>query len=350
MIGRQMIDPAAICKPGADESWDKRKEYSMLNIKIVSTGYCAPPKVETAEDLAPKIGRSAKWIKSRTGVINRHIAEESMEVMGAKAAQMALGDNRAPDCLLNASTTPLQLLPDSSVFIMRQLGYNGIPSWSVHATCLSFVVALMNAATLLQTDMYKKILIVSSETGTPWRNMKEPESASLFGDAAAAAVVEKTPDSENSRIIDWEMNTWPEGAEFTEFRGAGTKHPPGHPEKTKPEDNLFHMKGTRVYRMARKRVRDALEDLLSRNGLGAKDIDWLIPHQASGPALDLASDYGIEQSKVVNIIAEYGNTIASSTPLALAIADEKGLLKRGDLLLLGGTGAGLSVAFALVQW
>ena len=322
----------------------------MLNIKITSTGYHAPPKVETAEDLAPKIGRSAKWIKSRTGVINRHIAEESMDVLGAKAAKTALGDGRAPDCLLNASTTPLQLLPDSSVFIMRQLGYKGIPSWSVHATCLSFVVALINAGTLLETNIYKKILIVSSETGTPWRNMKEAESASLFGDAAAAAVVEKTPDSESSRIIDWEMNTWPEGAEFTEFRGAGTKHPPGHPEKTKPEDNLFHMRGTRVYRMARKRVGEALEELLGRNTLSAKDIDWLVPHQASGPALASVDDYGIDQSKVINIVGEYGNTIASSTPLALAVADEKGLIKRGDLLLLGGTGAGLSVAFALVQW
>jgi 3-oxoacyl-[acyl-carrier-protein] synthase-3 len=320
------------------------------NIQIVSTGLFLPPKIQTSGALAPLIGRSEKWIISRTGISERRIAEEPMDVMAAKAAREALGKGRQPDCILNASTTPLQLLPDSSVFIQKELGMSGIPSWSVHATCLSFVVALLNASALIQTKTYRKILVVSSETGTPWRNLKEPESAALFGDGAAAAVIEPTPQGAPSCLLDWEMNSWPDGADYTEFRGAGTRHPPDNPEKTKPEDNLFHMEGSAVYRMARERIAITLSAILNRNKLQPKDIDWVIPHQASGRAVEAASEYGFQKNQVVNIIAEYGNCIAASIPMALAIMHKRGLLKRGQLLLLGGTGAGLSVAFALIRW
>ena len=322
----------------------------MIKIKIASTGIYAPPKIQTAAELAPLINRSENWIISRTGVAERRIAEEPMDVIAAKAARQALAKGADPDCILNASTTPLQLIPDSSVFIQRQLGMKGIPSWSIHGTCLSFLIALSTAASMIAARMFKRILIVSAETGTPWRNYKEAESAALFGDGAAAVVVEPTPESETSVFIDWEMNTWPEGAELTEFRGGGTRHPPDHPEKTRPEDNLFHMEGTRIYRIALGRVNDTLTALLKRNQVTAKEIDWIIPHQASGRALQAGSMFGFRQERIVNITAEYGNTIAASMPMALAIADQKGLLKRGDLLILGGTGAGLSVAFALIRW
>ncbi len=322
----------------------------MQHIKIVSTGLYLPPKIQTAKELSPLIGRSEHWIISRTGVEERRIAEEPMDEMAAKAARQALGDGAPPDCILNASATPLQLIPDSAPFIQRALGFDGIPAWSIHATCLSFIVALNTAASLLQTKSFKRILIVSSETGTPFRDFDQPESASLFGDGAAAVVVEATPDNEPSAFIDWEMNTWPEGAEFTEFRGAGTKHPPNHPTKTSPKDNLFQMHGTRIYRMARDKINANLADLFGRNNVTPDDIDWLIMHQASGKAVQMAGQYGFPPDKTINIIKKVGNTIAASTPMVLATADKQGLLKRGDLLLLGGTGAGLSVAFALLRW
>ena len=321
----------------------------MQFIKIASTGLYLPPRIQTAKELAPLIRRSEKWIISRTGVKERRIAEEPMDVMAAKAAREALQDGPPPDCILNASATPLQLIPDSAPFIERELGYSGIPAWSIHATCLSFVVALNTAAALISTKSFKRILIVSSETGTPFRDMDEPESASLFGDGAAAAVIEPTPEGEPSAYIDWEVNTWPEGAEFTEFRGAGTKHPPDHP-KTSRKDNLFQMQGTRVYRMARDRIRENLNHLFSRNKVQPGDFDWLIMHQASGRAVEMAANYGFAPQKTVSIVETVGNTIAASTPMVLAHANKQGLLKRGDLLLLGGTGAGLSVAFAMIRW
>jgi 3-oxoacyl-[acyl-carrier-protein] synthase-3 len=322
----------------------------MQRVKIVSTGFYLPPKVQTAAELAPLIGKSEKWIVSRSGVAERRIAEESMDVMAAKAARMALGDGPSPDCIINASTTPLQLIPDSSPFIQQSLGMEGIPSWSIHATCLSFLVALNSAAAMIESKVYKRILIVSSEAGTPFRDFDDPKSAVLFGDAAAAAIIERTPEGESSAYIDWEMNTWPDGAELTEFRGAGTRHPPNHPTKTSAKDNLFQMKGQKVYRQALIRIKKNLSELYSRNNLKPKDFDRLIMHQASGPAVQMAETFGFSPEKTVSIIAKVGNTIAASIPLVLATANNEGLLKRGDLLLVGGTGAGLSVGFSIIRW
>jgi 3-oxoacyl-[acyl-carrier-protein] synthase-3 len=322
----------------------------MPRVKIVSTGFYLPPKIQTSADLAPLIGKSEKWIISRSGVAERRIAEESMDVMAAKAAKKAMGSGSPPDCIINASTTPLQLIPDSAPFIQRALKMEGIPAWSIHATCLSFLVALNTAAGLIESKFYKRILIVSSETGTPFRDLDDPESASLFGDAAAAAIIEPTPEGEQSAYIDWEMNTWPNGAELTEFRGAGTRHPPNHPTKTSEKDNLFQMKGTRVYRQAIIRIKKNLSDLYARNNITPKKIDRLIMHQASGRAVDMAVNFGFPPEKTVKIVNKVGNTIAASIPLVLATANQEGLLKRGDLLLVGGTGAGLSVGFSIIRW
>jgi 3-oxoacyl-[acyl-carrier-protein] synthase-3 len=319
-------------------------------VKIASTGVYLPPRVQTAGELASLIGKSEQWILERTGVRERRIAEAPMDVMAAQAARQALGEGPPPDCIINASTTPLQLIPDSAVFVERELGLQGIPCWSIHATCLSFLVGLINAASLIAGGVYKRILIVSAETGTPWRDLSEPESASLFGDAAAAAVVEQTPPGEDCALLDWEMNTWPDGAELTEYRGAGTRHPPSDPDKTRREDNYFHMDGPAVFRMARRRVAITLSRLLKRNNIRPADIDWVIPHQTSERGVQVAMEYGFEIEKVVNIVREFGNCIAASIPMALAIAHHDGRLKRGQTVLLGGTGAGLSAAFMLLSW
>jgi 3-oxoacyl-[acyl-carrier-protein] synthase III len=320
-----------------------------IKAKIVSWGQYLPPREQSSADLAPLINRSEHWILSHTGVARRHLADESMDILAARAAREAIGNGPPPDLILNASLTPLQLIPDSSVFIQRALGYEGIPSYTIHATCLSFVVALHTAAAFLQTGAYRRILIVSSETGTPYRNLKEPESASLFGDGAAAVVVERTPSKEESAVLGWKMATWPKGAELTEFRGGGTRRPPINP-LTRPEDYLFHMEGPKVFKMARRLVGEVLDELLAETGTRMEDVALVVPHQASGPALDSAVSYGITPDQMMNIIADCGNCIAASIPLALSTALRQNRLKRGDLVLLGGTGAGLSVAFILLRW
>ena len=146
------------------------------------------------------------------------------------------------------------------------------------------------------------------------------------------------------------MNTWPSGANLTEVRGGGTNK---HPQDigTTAEDNLFSMDGPGIYKIARKHVYKMMLKTLKKTGLKKEDINWIIPHQASGKAVEAYSSAGgFDKQKVINIVSKYGNCVAASVPMALAIAIQENRIKNGDLALLIGTGAGLSAACALIRY
>jgi 3-oxoacyl-[acyl-carrier-protein] synthase III len=320
-----------------------------LRVKIASTAFYAPPRVETAAELASRIGVSEEWILTRTGVRERRIAGEPVEVVGARAARAALSSGEAPDLIVNASVGNRQLLPDTSVYIQHELGLEGIPSFSIHASCLSFLVGLQNAAALVAAGAYRRVLVVSAEYGSEGRNMAEPESAALLGDGAAAVVLEPTPKGEASEIVGWRMSTWPAGAALTEVRGYGQRLRPNDP-RTRLEDNLFSMDGPGVYRMALRRLPGLVRELLADHRLTPEDVDWVVPHQASGPGLALLPRLGFPVERFVNIVGQYGNCVAASIPMALAHLAESGRLRRGQTVLLLGTGAGFSVAGTLLRF
>ena len=320
----------------------------ILPFKITGYGSYLPPSIQTSKELSKLIKKSEEWIISRTGVLERRVSDIDVDKMGALAAKEAIGNKDIPDLIINASGVPKQTLPDTSIFIQRELGFDSIPSFSVHSTCLSFITALNVASSLLQTDLYKNILIVSSDRGTRGRNFNEPESAALLGDAAAAIYIEKS-DTENSGMISYSMNTFPDGAELTQVRGGGTNlHP--QDKGTKYSDNLFSMNGPRVYKMARQKVYDLIKQDLSSNNLELNDIDLVVPHQASGMAVKAYSKYGeFKEDRVVDIISKTGNCVAASIPLALNIAYKNNRFKDDNILYLIGTGAGLSIASCLIK-
>ena len=127
----------------------------MKKIKITGLGYYLPDLIETSEEFAPKINKSADWIISRTGVKEKRISTVDVDIMGAIAAKEALKNNGIPDLILNASGVGKQIIPDTSVFFQKELGLNGIPAFSIHATCLSFLVALNVAANFISNDPKK---------------------------------------------------------------------------------------------------------------------------------------------------------------------------------------------------
>jgi len=318
-----------------------------MNIKISSHGHYIPEKIETAAELSKKINKSPDWIISRTGVKNRRISNIDVDKMGALAAKDALKNTTDPDLIINASGVPKQTIPDTSVFIQKELGLSGVPSFSVHSTCLSFLTAFHTASSLIESKQYKKILIVSSDRGSIGRNFNEPESASLLGDAAAAVILEPCI---NSKIMSYKMETWSEGAEFTQVKGGGTYRHPDNP-KTIDNDHYFTMSGPNVYKMARKKVYFMIQKTLKANNLTINDIDFVIPHQASNTAIQAYSKFGgFPDDKVMNIIADYGNCVSASIPLALSIAIKERKIKRGNIVLLIGTGAGLSVASSIIKF
>ena len=319
-----------------------------IPFKITGFGSYLPPKIQTSKELSKLINKSNDWILKHTGVHERRISDIDVDSMAAIACKKAIGNKEKPDLIINASGVPKQTLPDTSVFIQKELGYDGIPSFSVHSTCLSFIVALNTAVSLLATNSYKRILIVSSDRGTRGRNFNEPESSALLGDAAAAIYIEKSINL-NQGLINFSMNTYPKGATLTEVRGGGTNlHPQDN--NTKQSDNLFSMDGPQVYRMARRKVYDLIKKDLNINNLLPENINLVIPHQASGMAVKAYHKYGgFKESNVIDIIKKTGNCVAASIPLALVTAYQENKIKSGDLVYLVGTGAGLSIASALLR-
>ena len=322
----------------------------MLNVKISGSGLYLPPRIESSEELAPLLNRSADWIHQKSGVLERRVSDIDVDEMGAIAGTEALNGGTPPDLIINASGVPKQTIPDTSTFFQKKMGFEGIPSFSIHCTCLSFIAAFHTASSLIQSRSYKRILIISSDRGTVGRNYEEPESASLLGDGAASVLLEPSLDQENSELLYHTMSTWPSGTELTEVRGGGTRKHPLDAD-TKREDNLFSMDGPAIYKIARKQVYRMLLRALKETGLDKESIDWVIPHQASKKAVEAYSTVGgFREERVLETVSKFGNCVAASVPMTLVMALQNGQIKRGDLLMLIGTGAGLSAACSLIRY
>lgn len=326
-----------------------------LPLRVLRTGIAVPERIETAAQLSPRIGRSVDWILERTGVAERRISEADAELaeLAADAARQAAGDE-LPDLLIFASAGARQALPDTSIFVAKALGWEGIPVQTVHASCASFVVALHTAAAHLAAGTYGRILIVSAEMGSKVRNLDEPESAALLGDGAGAVWVER-PEAvpvagaeSGGRLLRYRMEAWPEGAGLTEVRGGGLQHHPNHPGTT-PADNLFHMDGPALYKFTRRRFAGFTHAFFDAD-FGPGDVDLLVPHQASARAFAVFERLGFPKERVVRTLDRFGNCASASIPMALATAHAEGRLQRGDRILLFATAAGVSISGMLFEW
>ena len=321
-----------------------------LAVKIAGLGKYLPEKVVSSAELEKQFKIPAGWVEQTTGVRTRRYANgETVSQMATAAARQALGmaglQPSDLDAIIGASASLRQAIPCTAAFVQRELGAPDGQSacFDINATCLGFVFALQTAAHLIAAGVYKTILIFSSELATFSRNPKQWESAVLFGDGAAAAVVTAAQPGEASVIWHSRFVTFSSGADLTQFVGGGTLHHPNDPTTT-PEMNMFDMDGPAVFKKAVRLLPPFLDEFSKVSGLKNGDYDQVIPHQASGHGLKLlAARFGFGPERVFNHIHERGNCIAASIPLALTEAVEAGRIRRGDKVLLFGTGAGLSI-------
>jgi 3-oxoacyl-[acyl-carrier-protein] synthase III len=328
-----------------------------LPIKIAGLGRALPEQIITSTALEQQHGLEAGWIERRSGVRERRwvTAEESNSGLGATAVHEAVanaGLNLTDiDLFINASGSVEQAIPDGGALLQRALGLqdSGIPCFSVHATCLSFINALQVAAGLLHTHQYHHIVISSAEIASRALNFHEPESWTLLGDAAAAVVLTRTPPGESSAIHAMQFATYSEGAYLTALNGGGTRLHPSNPA-TRPEDNLFTMDGPQVLRRVMRYSPSFLESLQPglSNGLG--DINMVVPHQASLIGIKMLRLFRWPEEKIATTIQWLGNCVAASVPVTLYEAVQQGQIQRGDKILLIGSGAGLSLGGVVLQF
>jgi 3-oxoacyl-[acyl-carrier-protein] synthase-3 len=328
-----------------------------IAVRIAGIGRYLPQRVVTSDELARLCNVPAGWIEEHAGVSERRWASrelgETNASMGARAALEALAaagvDAADLDCLIYASATAQQLIPDTSVYVLRELGLAdaGITCLSIHSSCLSFVSALDAAACRLASGRNERILVVSSEINSIGLNFREPESAALFGDGAAAVLLTAPADGEDSRIEAVRFETYASAAELTTLKGCGTRKPPNDPG-TVAEDNLFAMDGPEVLRFTLRRAPRFLARLLDQ--VEPEGIACIVPHQSSQAGLAALQRLGMQVGKVVRILDRLGNCVAASIPMALYEAVSTKRLQRGERCLLVGTSAGLTLGGALLRY
>lgn len=330
-------------------------------IRVVSTGSYVPPTVVTNDDLAA-LGCDSEWIVQRTGIRERRnaLSEQASSDLGYEAALKCLESaNLSPsdiDLLVVATITSDHLTPSTACLLQSRLGITA-PAFDVNAACSGFMYALVTGAQFVRTGAARNALIIGSEVMSRTVDPRDKTTYPLFGDGAGAVVLSPV-DTDSPREYSGKSDTGllafslgSEGVTEALYIPGGGSREPLTPHGIACGQQFLHMDGRSVFKWAVRIVVDTCNDVLSAAGYSASDVDLVILHQANVRIVDAAiSHFAIDKEKVFVNLDRYGNTSAASIPLALDDACRQGKVKRGDLVLLCGFGAGLSWGTALVRW
>lgn len=319
----------------------------MYNSKILATGSYLPSKILSNQDLEKMVATSDEWITSRSGIKERRIVSENetTSTMAYNAALNAIEssniDKNKIDLIIVATTSPDQSFPSVAVMVQEKLGLNNIPAFDLQAACTGFVYALTTADAFIKSAMAKVALVIGADTMSRYIDYKDRNTCVLFGDGAGAVILEATTDV---GIILNELHA--------DGSGESALNVSGHIYNGKIIGNPYmYMDGKAIFKMAVGNLADVATSILSKSGYNASQIDWLIPHQANIRIIKATAEHlKIPMEKVVTTVENHGNTSAASVPLALDYAVKKGMVKRGNLILLEGVGAGFTWGASLIKY
>jgi len=329
-----------------------------LQVAILGTGHVLPAQAIESDEFDRRLGLPLGTVERIGGVRRRHFAgrEETAAQLAAQAARQALDAAGMSlddiDCLIAASGTMDQGMPCNAALIHRELDLSdrAIPAFDVNASCLGFLAALDTLAWPITAGRYRHVLIVAADIASCGLDWSTLESSAIFGDGAAAAVLGPSGGT-SSRLFASELRTLSAGVDLCHIPAGGSRHHPSRIDRPFSELTHFRMDGKGVFKLAAQHLPDFVDRMLIRAGLSRDRLDWVVPHQASHLALaHLTKRLGFAEEKVIDIFAEHGNQVAASLPTALDIAIRDGRIRRGDKVLLLGTGAGLSLGGAVLEY
>jgi len=327
-------------------------------VRLLGTGHALPSRQVSSSELDAQLLQPPGTVERAGGVHRRHFASpgETAAQLAAEAAHQALQAAGIGlediDCLVAASGTMDQGMPCNAALIHRELGLSAraIPAFDVNASCLGFLAALDTLAWPIAAGRYNKVLIVAADIASCGLDWDTLEASAIFGDGAAAAII--GPSGQHaSRLLAADLNTLSEGADLCRIPAGGSRHHPSRIDQPFAPLTKFRMDGKGVFKLASAHLPAFVERLLAQAGLRRDQLDWIVPHQASHLALaHLTRRLGFAKDKVIDIFAEHGNQVAASLPTALDIAIRDGRIRRGQTVLLLGTGAGLSLGGAVLEY
>jgi len=327
-------------------------------LQILGTGEYVPGKRIDSSVFDRHWNKPAGWTFENTGVQSRaHVSPgETCITMGALAARAAL--ERASlqaaelDAVISISSVGHQAIPCTAVLIHRELGMSdtGIPAFDINSTCVGFLTALNLMSSAIDSGRMRHVLIVASEVASLGLNWDDQATAGLFGDGAGAIVlgVSRSPGAQLRGTL---MRTFSGGADLCELRACGTGLSPRGPQEEFLSGTYFEMNGRSIYRMAATLLPGFLPDLLRAADTSMDEIDVWVPHQASGKALEhIQAALDLPEERMVRTLATHGNQVAASLPIAVHRGIESGKITAGKRVALLGTGAGITLAGAVLQF
>jgi 3-oxoacyl-[acyl-carrier-protein] synthase-3 len=322
--------------------------------KITGVAGYVPPRVVTNSDLEKIVDTSDEWIRTRTGIRERHYAEPGVASshLGTEAAKKLLAAKGIGadeiELIVLATVTPDMLFPATACLIQDRLGAKNAWGFDLSAACSGFAYALTVGAQFVGSGTHKKVLVIGSDVMTSILDYTDRATCVLFGDGAGAVLLE--PAAEGEGILDFSHDIDGSGGENLYMPGGGSLHPTSA-ETVAKRMHFVHQEGAQVFKYAVRRMSEHAVNILERNGLTSKDLALVVPHQANLRIIKgMQERLGIEDSKVMINIDHFGNTTAGTIPLGLMEAVEQKRVKKGDLVLLIAVGAGYTTGAVLMRW
>ena len=318
----------------------------MIYSRIAGTGSFLPPRVVTNEELSRSMDTSDEWIRGRTGICQRHIADASqsssdLALPAAQAAMTAAGVSAADiDLIIVATSTPDFIFPSTACLLQAKLGIKQGAAFDLQAVCSGFVYALSTADTFIRSGQYRTALVVGAEVFSRILDWNDRGTAVLFGDGAGAVVLKA---SDKPGILAHRMHA--DGSH------AGILSVPGNVSRGAITGSPFlSMDGQAVFKFAVRVLDEVGREVCAACGITPSEVDWLVPHQANVRILEsTAKKLGIDPSKVILTVDRHGNTSAASIPLALDLAVRDGRIRPGHKVLLDGVGGGFTWGAVLLE-
>lgn len=325
----------------------------MLHAKISGIASYVPDDILDNEMLSKMVDTNDEWITTRVGIKERRILKvegAGSSYMGAKAVDRLLEQTGVKpedvELVICATSNPDYRFPSTASVIAEKCGLANCYAYDIQAACAGFIVAMEDANAYIRSGLRKKVVVVCAEKMSSMVNYEDRATCPLFGDGAAAVLVE--PTQEQTGVIDAVFHVDGRGREHLLMKAGGSVLPTTH-ETVDAGDNFLFQDGRNVYKNAVTDMFTVTEDVMKRNNLSVDDVDYLIPHQANLRIIEaVSSRAGFPAEKVLVNIEHYGNTSAASIPLCL---DEyKGKLKKGDRLMLTAFGAGYTWGAMYLIW
>jgi 3-oxoacyl-[acyl-carrier-protein] synthase III len=313
-----------------------------------------PPKVMTNADFEKILDTSDEWIRTRTGIRERHIVEagKATSDMATEAAKLVLAQtNTDPaeiDLIVLASVTPDMFFPATACLVQDRIGAKNAWGFDLSAACSGFAYALTVGAQFVGAGTHKKALVIGSDSMSRILDYKDRATCILFGDGAGAVLLEAAKDGEG--ILDFQHDIDGSGGAYLYMPGGGSLNPSSH-ETVDKNMHVVHQDGSQVFKYAVRRMAELAADLVERNGFKSEDLALVVPHQANLRIIRAMQErLGVDDSKVMVNIDRYGNTTAGTIPLGMRDAVAQGRVKKGDLVLLAAVGAGYTTGGVLLRW